>query len=167
MSFRPDLRRSDDPREVLDRAGAEERVPVVLPRLEREARRREERPGALRREATPELGEAEVVADPDPAPPERRQLERADAVERAGPERGALALRGPVRDLDVEQVDLIFLLGILRYTLRLLDIAHEMTEGILPSVAETDGPASGRRSARKDPAAGAKRRRSGRFATAT
>ena len=51
----------------------------------------------------------------------------------------------------VEQVNLVFLLGILSDPLRLLHVADEVPEGILPAVTELNGPLPRRRSARKEP----------------
>ena len=98
------LRRGEHVDLVLDGAGAEERVPVVLARRQREGRRHGDDARALVDELAIELGEAHVVADAQAdagrrAP--RRSPPRAPAHRR-----GALAERRPVGQAHVEEVHL-------------------------------------------------------------
>src|SRR5687767_8702340 len=97
-----DLPRGDHERSVLDRTGAQERLPVRATRYGCECRRNRERGGAAQSEDAEELGEAQVVTDREP------KLELAgaggcDVLSRA------LVLGLPVfgsLDLDVEHVEL-------------------------------------------------------------
>jgi hypothetical protein len=61
-------------------------------------------------------------------------------------------------------MDFVFLLRVLRDALRLLDIANEMAEGILPAIAEADRPFPGSRWAAEDTVNAAERNVTGIFA---
>ena len=58
-----DLVGGDDEALVLDRAGAQQHLPVVARRREREGGRQREHARAAQREDPEQLGEAQVVAD--------------------------------------------------------------------------------------------------------
>src|SRR5215472_9071527 len=84
------------------------------------------------------------------------------SAQRKGPAAAQTVTQG-----HIEQVDLIFLLRILCDALRLFDIPHKMSEGILPAMAETDGPFARGRCAGENPATSASSTVRGGFATAT
>ena len=48
-----------------------------------------------------------------------------------------------IAESHIEEMDFVFLLSVLLDALGLLDIADEMAEGILPAIADADGPSSG------------------------
>src|SRR5262245_35104552 len=89
---------------VFDRAGAQEHVPVVLARVQREGRGHEQELGAGAGQLTVELGEAQVVTD------RQTDLETGDTddvrdIARTRARR--LAQGSAIREVYVEQVDLV------------------------------------------------------------
>src|SRR5215208_3081186 len=99
----PDLVRGDHEGLVLDRAGAEEDLPVLARGRERERGRDDEHAGAAHGEDPVELGEAQVVTDA------QTELDAAGGLREDDLLAGRLVLGLPVglaADLDVEHVDL-------------------------------------------------------------
>lgn len=99
----PGLCGCDDPAEVLDRPGPDERFPVILSGEERECGRDQQYLGASPRELSVQLRETEVVADRHAEACERR-VGNDDLV--TGFDLTALANRRSVIKVDVEEMDL-------------------------------------------------------------